>query len=578
MHPKPGTCFLRWGAEKQLPPGSAYRRELALQVLHLKPEINAMLKKILFFLLFLPGQYLFAQQNTPYNASIDVQHYVFQVQVSDANDNLEGKALITVRFTEKVKAVSFDLANVNDTGKGMTITAITSQGRPLAFVHEHNKIGISLPDSAAVGSVRTFVIDYRGIPADGLIISKNKFGKRTFFSDHWPNRAHNWLPCKDHLSDKASVEFLVTAPDHYKVVSNGIRIKEIQLPNHLRQTHWIETVPLPTKVMAVGIADFAITQAGMLQKIPVASWVYPENREKAFYDYAQATEILPFFIQRVGAYPYRKLANVQSKTIFGGMENAGAIFYTENSITGKKKMEELLTHEIAHQWFGNSATETDWPHLWLSEGFATAMTHLYMEQKHGRDSLKRRMEKDRKEVLAFTKIKKAPVVDTLGRTRPMTMLNAHSYQKGGWVLLMLRNQVGNDVFWKAVRTYYATYKGKNASTEDLQKVFETVSGKNLQQFFTQWLYRPENPNLQISWNYNASMKQIDLTITQQTSSDFSLALEVERMDETGKKIRSQIPVNQKNTILHIAAERKPVKLTVDPDCLLLMEATVKEIK
>lgn len=537
-----------------------------------------MLKKILPFIFILLGQSLFAQQNTLYNPSIDVQHYVFRVQVSDTNDSLKGTAQITVRFTEKVNAVSFDLANVNDTGRGMIITAVKEKHQPLSFTHQRNKIQITLPGIATVGSVRTFSVEYGGIPADGLIISKTKFGRRSFFSDHWPNRAHNWLPCKDHLSDKASVEFVITAPDHYKVVSNGVRTKEIPLPQHLRRTHWIETVPLPTKVMAVGIADFAITQAGEANGIPVASWVYPENKKQAFYDYAQATEIIPFFIQQVGAYPYHQLANVQSKTIFGGMENAGAIFYTENSITGKRKMEELLAHEIAHQWFGNSATETDWPHLWLSEGFATAMTHLYMEQKHGRDSLVVRMEKDRKEVLAFTKSKKAPVVDTLGRTRPMTMLNAHSYQKGGWVLLMLRNQVGSDVFWKAVRTYYATYKGKNASTEDLQKIFETVSGKNLQQFFTQWLYRPENPNLQISWHYNALLKQIDLTITQQTSSDFSLELEVERVDEAGKKMRSQIPVNQKNTILHIAADSKPVKLVVDPDGRLLMEAVVKEIK
>lgn len=537
-----------------------------------------MLKIFSPVLLLLLCYYTYAQQPPLYNPSIDVQHYVFQAQVSDANDSLKGKALITVRFTEKVNTVSFDLANVNDTGRGMTITSVRENGKTLAFTHQKNEVHITLPGITTVGSMRTFSIEYKGIPADGLIISKNKFGRRSFFSDHWPNRAHNWLPCKDHLSDKAAVEFVITAPDHYKVVSNGVKTKEIQLPKHLRRTHWTGTVPLPTKVMAVGIADFAITQAGKVSGIPIASWVYPENKEQAFYDYAQATEILPFFIQQVGAYPYHKLANVQSKTIFGGMENAGAIFYTENSITGKRQMEELLTHEIAHQWFGNSATETDWPHLWLSEGFATAMTHLYMEQRYGRDSLVRRMEKDRKEVLAFAKIKKTPVVDTLGRTRPMTMLNAHSYQKGGWVLLMLRNQLGDEVFWKAVRTYYATYRGKNASTEDLQKAFETVSGKNLQQFFTQWLYRPENPNLQISWKYNAPMKQIDLTITQQTITDFSLELEIERIDELGNKIRSQIPVNQKNTILHLATDSKPVKLVADPDSRLLMESVVKEIK
>lgn len=537
-----------------------------------------MLKKVLPLVCFLFSQSLFSQQNTLYNPSIDVQHYVFQAQVSDVNDSLKGKALITIRFTEKVKTVSFDLANVNDTGRGMLITAIKENGKLLSFTHQKDVVHITLADSAAVGSVTTYTIEYKGIPADGLIISKNKFGRRTYFSDHWPNRARYWLPCKDHLSDKASVEFVITAPDHYKVVSNGVRTKEIQLPSHLRRTHWIETVALPTKVMAVGIADFAITQAGEVSGIPVASWVYPENKEQAFYDYAQATEILPFFIERVGPYPYHKLANVQSKTIFGGMENAGAIFYAENTITGKKQMEELLTHEIAHQWFGNSATETDWPHLWLSEGFATAMTHLYMEYRYGKDTLINRLQKDRDTVLAFTKIKKTGVVDIRGRTNPMAMLNTHSYQKGGWILLMLRNELGDTLFWKAVRSYYATYNGRNASTKDLQKVFESVSGKNLQQFFTQWLYMPENPDLQISWHYNALLKQIDLSITQLTETNFSFTLELNYTDDQGKKTSTKIPVTQRKTRIPIPAQSHPVQIIADPDCRLLAGIAVKEIK
>ena len=537
-----------------------------------------MLKHILLTIGILFFQQTRAQQTPIYNPSIDVQHYTVSINLTDTNDSLKGKAVISVLFTEKVNEVSLDLINVNDTGRGMLVSEVIAENQSLLFTHKNSKLNIQLPFTSTPGQTYSFTVVYKGIPADGLIISKNKFGHRTIFSDNWPNRARNWFPCKDHLSDKAAVDFYITAPDHYLVIANGEKEEETNLPDHLRLTHWKETVALPTKVMAIGLADFAVDYPGEVNKIPISSWVFTEQREKGFYDYGQAVDILPFFIKNVGPYPYRKLANVQSKTIFGGMENAGAIFYSESSITGTRKSEDLLAHEIAHQWFGNSATETDWPHLWLSEGFATAMTNLYIESRYGKDSLIKRIKADRKTVIAFTKKRRTPVVDTSARNNPMVMLNAHSYSKGGWILLMLRNQLCNDVFWKAIQTYYATYQGKNASTEDLQKIFETVSGKDLAVFFKQWLYNPENPNLQINWQYDAAQKKINIRIDQLTETDFVLPLSISITDADGKQRKEKISVTNKNTLIQLASLTKPAQIEADPDCELLMEAVVKEVK
>src|SRR5207249_666261 len=123
------------------------------------------------------------------------------------------------------------------------------------------------------------------------------------------------------------------------------------------------------------------------KNIPVSAWVYPQDSAKGFYDYALATEILKFYANYIAPYPYKKLANVQSKTIFGGMENASAIFYAENSVNGERTSEDLLAHEIAHQWFGDMASETSFEHLWLSEGFATYFTDLYFEKKYGKEAM-----------------------------------------------------------------------------------------------------------------------------------------------------------------------------------------------
>jgi aminopeptidase N len=479
--------------------------------------------------------------------------------------------LITVRFTERTNTVKFDLANINDTGRGMTVIAVKENNQTLPFTHRNNTVSISLNKNASVDETKEFEIVYKGIPADGLIFSRNKFKHRTIFADNWPDRARNWIPCKDHLSDKAGVDFIVTAPDHYQVVSNGSKVEETNLPGQLRLTHWREDVPLPTKIMVIGVADFAVDYPGEINGIPVSSWIFPEQKEKGFYDYAQALQILPFFIKNVGPYPYKKLANVQSKTIFGGMENAGAIFYSESSVSGTRKSEGLLAHEIAHQWFGDAATETDWPHLWLSEGFATEMTHLYLEKKYGADTLLKGLKEDRNTVIAFTKKTKLPVVDTISTN--MQLLNANSYQKGGWVLQMLRNQLGDVIFWKAVQQYYAAYRGKNASTKDLQKIFEQASGKSLETFFKQWLYTGENPTLLANWTYDEKNQTVSVNIIQQTATLFELPLEIDISGEIQTAM-----VSKKTQTFSFPAKSKPAKIELDPNCKLLFEGFVKEVK
>ncbi|MEO7835425.1 MAG: M1 family aminopeptidase, partial [Ginsengibacter sp.] len=318
----------------------------------------------IFFTLFLATN-LFAQ--IPTN-SLDIKHYNFSITLNDSNNVIKGNAEITTSFTKNEKEIIFDLVNKNKSGKGMTVTSVTKNGTAVIFSQDSQHIFIE--DEGLKGKENIYSIRYEGIPIDGLIISNTKFGDRSFFADNWPNRAHNWIPCNDHLSDKATVDFIITAPDHYQVVSNGEKIEETNLSNHLKLTHWKENIPLPTKVMVIGVTNFAVNNFADVDCIPVSSWVYPEDKDSGFKQYAVAKNILQWYIQQIGPYAYEKLANVQSKTIFGGMENAGCIFYFENSVNDED-LESLFAHEIAHQWFGDNATEKDWPHLWLSEGFAT---------------------------------------------------------------------------------------------------------------------------------------------------------------------------------------------------------------
>ncbi len=509
--------------------------------------------------------------------SIDVLHYKYQVELTDKNDSIYGSAAISFTVKEDSKIFSFDLAFLNSEGKGMIVSKVEfSDPAYLSprFKQEFDKLVITPQTLFLKGETVSLLITYKGIPADGLIISKNKYGHRTFFSDNWPNRAHNWIPCVDDPADKATVEFIITAPSHYQVISNGIQIEESSLADNKKLTHWKEDVPLPAKVMVIGVADFAVNYAGDINCVPVSSWVFPENKTEGFYDYAPAKEILTWYMNYIGPYAYKKLANVQSKTIFGGMENASAIFYYENSVTGKRQEEALLAHEIVHQWFGNHATEKSFAHLWLSEGFATYLTHVFIESKYGTDSLNKRMQKEREEVIDFVKTSRKPVVDSTKDY--MQLLNANSYQKGGWILHMLRRQLGDSIFKKSVRLYYATYAGKNADTKDLQKVFETVSGKNLQQFFTQWLYTPENPRLKISWKYEEKKQQILLTVDQLQSQLFEFPLDIAVQSANARTDR--LTITKKTETFKIPAKFKPLSVIADMNTSLLFEATISELK
>jgi len=495
------------------------------------------------------------------DAVINVQHYSFDLKLNDQNNQIKGRAEISIRFLKDARSFKIDLVKKNESGKGMLVSAVTEKGIPVQFSQDNDDIHINT--TAKAGSEHTYTIRYQGIPADGLIISTNKFGHRTFFGDNWPNRAHNWLPCVDEPADKATVDFIVTAPDHYQVVANGLKTEEKELPGNLRLTHWKESTVLPTKVMVIGVADFAIDHTGDVKGIPVYTYVFPDNKEVGFNGYAVAKEILAYYMDKIGPYAYEKLANVQSKTIFGGMENASCIFYFENSV-GDKGIEELMAHEIAHQWFGDAASEKNFAHLWLSEGFATYMTNVYLEQKYGEAVLNDRQAKDREQVFQFEKERMTPVVDTSVKKNYMVMLNANSYQKGGWVLHMLRRKLGDEVFWKGIRAYYAKYENSNANTDDLRVEMEKASGQNLEQFFKQWLFTPGHPQLNISWSYDAEKKVVNIQVEQKQDMPYVFTLEC----MIGNKLE-RFDINNKTTVVSVAADVKPSSITVDPNMNLL---------
>ncbi|MBN2634078.1 MAG: M1 family metallopeptidase [Bacteroidales bacterium] len=518
----------------------------------------------LFFILT-----LYPQPGINPDPGVDVKHYEFNITLSDKSDMIFCRAGIDIEFRSSTEVLSFDLASKEAGGKGMAVSSVTLNGSNAEWSHSDDKLKI-IP--AVPFKEKAFIqvsVSYSGIPADGLIITGNKFGNRTFFADHWPDRASSYLPVVDHPADKATVEFIITAPEHYEVVAGGILVEESDLPGQMRLTHWKEEVPLPVKVMTFGAADFAVQLAGVVNDVPVWTWVYPENRKEGFHDYSVAVKPLEFYSELIGPYPYRKLANVQSKTIFGGLENAGCIFYSERSVTGEGRAESLIAHEIAHQWFGNSVTEGDWHHIWLSEGFATYLASVYMEKTYANGTLMKDMKSARDRVLRFSQRSKRPVVDT-AVTDLMELLNPNSYQKGAWVLHMLRSEMGEEDFWKGIRLYYERFRNGNALSSDFRDIMEDAGGRDLDTFFNQWLYVAGEPELKISLIKGRKKGRSEIVIEQIQDHIFTFDLEILLRDHEGERIM-KIPVSAKKKIIPV--DGGPVtEIIADPSVRLLFRA------
>ena len=527
---------------------------------------------VLFFVLPLISK----ADTYPINKNIDIKHYVFNLSLSDADNEITGTTLVTINFKE-AGMQNFRLDFINKTSarqnKGMVVDAVTSSNAAVNYTHQNDELIISLPAPSTKNQTITFSIQYHGVPFDGLRIGATKLGDRSFFNENWPNRGRHWLPIVDHPHDKATSEFIVKAPSHYKVVSNGLLLEESELGNNTRLTHWKQSVPVSSWLFVLGVADFAVKYVDEFRGKSIQTWVYAKNREAGFYDFDEPTKkVLEFYSNYVGPYAYEKLANIQTPSVNGGMETSSAIFYGEDLVTGKRdeRTRNVVIHEIAHQWFGNAITETTWDDAWLSEGFATFFTLLFIGNEYGKEEYNKGIIKARKTVYDLSaKMPDFSIVSE--RTAEKEQVTSGiTYQKGAWVLHMLRNLIGENNFKKGIQNYYAKYFNANTNTDEFRTEMENASGKNLKLFFKQWLYQPINPTINASWTYNASSKKLNIHLNQAQQFLYNVPVEIGYYKK-GTTTPTILTMNlkDKDQVFSFPLASSPEKLELDPRNILL---------
>lgn len=531
------------------------------------------LRYYVVMIILLSFNQLYSKDPYPKNPNIDILNYSFELHLNDTTDIIYGTANINLHIEPSENNVRLDLISANNDGNGMVVHSVLFNGNKVPYTHKKNELNIST-DGLKYSIYDVITIEYSGIPITGLIIGDNMHGDRTFFSDNWPNKARNWLPLVDHPYDKSTSEFIVFAPNHYQVISNGLLVEETNVNKEIKKTHWKQSVPISCWLYALGVAEFAIDYVDYFNGKSIQTWVYKQDRDKGFYDFKVPTKhTLEFFSDYVGPFAYEKLANVQSNSVKGGMESATAIFYSDISVTGNRSVRwrDVIIHEVAHQWFGNCVTEYDWDDVWLSEGFATYFTLMFREHAYGRDDFVKGLKDAKKRVFNFyEKNKNASVVhDNLKDMKDVLSYDLQ-YQKGAWVLHMLRNYVGEDNFRDGIRNYYKKYFNSNTNTEEFKIEMEKVSGIDLDKFFDQWLYKGGIIKLDVEWDYNEKSKNIEFNITQVQNDGyiFEMPLDIEILGDNNSNT-STIRLDKKSGKYLLYSENKPKEIKLDPYTKLL---------
>ena len=500
--------------------------------------------------------------------------------------------LAAARTDIKVEVLAPSIERIDLDFGDLPVDSVLVAGTAAKFERAAERLNVLLQTAAKRGNQLDITVNYHGRPKDGLVFAKDADGKPSATGDNWPNRVHYWIPSLDHPSAKATVSFNIAAPQRFQVTANGEFIRLIG--NAVSHWTYNEAKPIPPYCMIVAVNEGAIINSPDKDVTNLLYNVPQRDAEYAPKGFSPAAPALTFYSQTVAPYPYKKLALIIGATQFGGMENSGAIVFPSNVFGGRStevsaplgrstaisrrfgipsRIESVVAHEIAHQWFGDSVTESTWADLWLSEGFATYFAGLFIEKYDGEDAFRSYMHDAAQRYFNFEKQASFPIHDT-ATPKLMSLLNPNNYEKGAWVLHMLRTELGDEAFFKGLRDYYNAHKEANATTEDLRSALENASGKDLKVFFARWVYGSGHPVYRLEKaGFAAASGQSTSSITLrqvQAGDAFLDPVTIEITTSDGKKLRQIITPTSK--VASAQLESSPVRdVQIDPDDNLLKE-------
>ena len=506
----------------------------------------------------------------------DLQHLKLELSFDLESRNLLGTATLTVApLSGDVRELSLDSA-------GLEIDSVTSAGRKLAFRTEEQKLIVSLDRQYASGTAVAVTVHYSAHPARGLFfVFPDKFHadrpKQIWANgDTAGGNNRYWFPGYDFPNDKTTTEMLVTVPNGWLALSNGKLAGKTEGKGGTT-FHWVQEKPISTYLISLVAGEFDHGEDAW--QVPVEYYVPHGRGGDIPRTFGRTVDMLQFFSDHIAPYPWAKYAQAMVDTFGGGMENvsattegAAAIIKERDFEDQKPRTDGLIAHEMAHQWFGDLVTCADWRHTWLNEGFATYFEALWEEHAYGRDVFEFKEYTAGRGITSQTS--PASVVPPTGQNAD-NPASAYGliYNKGGWTLNMVRGQLGDARFWKAIQHYANKFALRTATTGDFVEAITESTGQDLEWLFDQYVYRPGFPDFEASWDYDAGARMAHLSLKQTQKAAgkaalFDVPLEVEILGK-GEPRTHTIRANREAQDFYFAADAKPNTVLVDPRNVML---------
>ena len=517
----------------------------------------------------MPGDKSHFTRDKRYN----VHHMRLEVELDLLRKRVSGTSFLTV------SPVLDGLASLEVDAAELVIKAARlDSGEKLAFEVGDKTVKVKLPTPVKAGQRVTIAIDYEAAPRKGLyfVAPDEAYPKKPLqvWSQGEDMDNRYWFPCYDFPNQRATTEIIATVPESMFALSNGVLANVRHDPAKKAKTyHWKQEQPHVTYLVTLAVGEFAEV-TDRYDGVPIQYYVPKGREEDARRSLGNTPDMMRVFTELLKVpYPWAKYAQVAvADFIFGGMENTTATTLTDMTLHDARahidfSSDPLVAHELAHQWFGDLLTCKDWSHAWLNEGFATYFEALYTEKHLGQDEF--RYEMYQNAGIYFTEATgryKRPIVTRL-YSEPIDIFDRHLYEKGSLVLHMLRHELGDELFFGSLNHYVKKHHNGVVDTEDLRGAIEEVTGKTMEAFFDQWLYKAGHPEMKVSYSWDDETKMAKVTISQNQDekeiSVFSFPVTLDfKVDGAYRSFK--VDVSEKEHRFHFPLGAKPTMFRFDP--------------